>query len=220
MQSSWAKTRYQTWIAPNDMNVVYTFHLLFNKKFGAKCYAYLRSPWAQNAEIKYCMWMANLQAICAKYGLETWFSTNDNILVCLLDMQRSGTKAIFENWMERNSVNGVYCFHLSSLITVMAFLCSQLAPFVQIRYFICDWSFYRLSVLNTVWKRDSLQMIIFVNVCSTCSVIELKTRFKTWITRSGSNGVNFFLYLYLITLMAYLSSQWTPNVQINYFTFD
>jgi hypothetical protein len=49
-------------------------------------------------------------------------------------------------------------------------------------YLIFDWPFYRICVLNTGWKRDSHQLMIFVNVCSTWSKVELNTRFETWIT--------------------------------------
>jgi DNA-directed RNA polymerase subunit RPC12/RpoP len=93
-------------------------------------------------------------------------------------------------WITRNDVNGPTLFHLSYLITLRAYLCSQSAPNVQIKYFMFDSSMYRLFVLNRSWKRDSLQMMIFVYVCSTCSVVELKTRFETWITR---NDVNFLI---------------------------
>jgi hypothetical protein len=87
-------------------------------------------------------------------------------------------------------------------------------------HFIFDWPMYRLFVLNTGWKRDSLKMMIFVNVCTTWSmVVQLITRFETWITRNDVNGVSWFHLSYLITLMSYLSSEWTPNVQIEYFMF-
>jgi hypothetical protein len=102
----------------------------------------------------------------------------------------------------------------------MLLLCSHCATNVQIVYFIFDWSIYRLFLLNRGWKLEPLQMMIFVNVCSTCSVVELKTRFETWIRRNVLNGVNLFLFSYLITLTTYLCSQWAPNVQINYFSFD
>jgi DNA-directed RNA polymerase subunit RPC12/RpoP len=125
-------------------------------------------------------------------------------------------KTRFETWITRNNVNGVNLFHLSYLITLTSYLCSQLAPNVQIRYVMCNWSIYRLFVLNTGWKRDSLQMMIFVYVCSTCSVVELKTSFETWITRNDVNCVNLFHLSYLITLTAYLCLQWAPNVQIKY----
>jgi hypothetical protein len=59
--------------------------------------------------------------------------------------------------------------------------------------------------------------MIFVYICSTCSVVELKTRFETCITRNDVNGVNLFHLSYLIILPAYVCSQWAPNVQIKIF---
>jgi hypothetical protein len=38
------------------------------------------------------VWLVDLQTICAKYGLETWFSPNDDIRKCLLDMKHGSTK--------------------------------------------------------------------------------------------------------------------------------
>jgi hypothetical protein len=81
-------------------------------------------------------------------------------------------------------------------------------------------SIYILFALNSACKRDCLLMMIFVNVCSTWIMVELNTRFETWITRNDVNGVILFHLSYLITLMAYLRSQSTPIVQIKYFTFD
>jgi hypothetical protein len=95
----------------------------------------------------------------------------------------------------RNAFSGVNnkkwrsLFHLSYLITFMAYLCSQWTPNVQFKYFIFDWSIYRLFVLNRAWKPESLQMMISVYVCSTWGTVELKTRFETWITRNDVNGV-------------------------------
>jgi hypothetical protein len=119
----------------------------------------------------------------------------------------------------KNDVNGIYWFHFPNLRSVLAYLCTQLAQLVQIRNFMCDWSIYRLFVLNTGWRRDSLQMMIFVNVHSTCIVVDLKTCFETWIRRNDVKNVNLFPFSYLITLMAYLCSQCAPNVQIMYSTF-
>jgi hypothetical protein len=53
----------------------------------------------------------------------------------------------------------------------------------QNQYFMIDWLIYKLFVFNTEWKRDSLQMMIFLYVCSTCSVFELKTQFESWIEK-------------------------------------
>jgi hypothetical protein len=102
----------------------------------------------------------------------------------------------------------------------MAYMCSQRTPNVKIKYFMFDWSIYRLLVLNRAWKRVSLQIIIFVYVCSTWGIVELKTRLETSVTRNDVNGVSVFHLPYLITLTAYLWSQWTPNVQNKYFMFD
>jgi hypothetical protein len=115
-------------------------------------------------------------------------------------------KTRFDVWITRNDVNGVSLFHLSYLITLMAYLCSQSSP-------ISKSIFYDWVCLNRCWKRDSLQIWIFVYFCSTWSVVELKTRFETWITRNDVNFVSLFNLSYLITLMAYLCSQRTPNAK-------
>jgi hypothetical protein len=117
-------------------------------------------------------------------------------------------KTRFETWITRNVVNGISLLHISYLITVMAYLWSQWTPNVQIKCFMFDWSIYRLFVLYTAWKRDSHQMMKFVNVCWTWSMVRMKTRFETWLTR---NDVSLFYFFYLIKLMAYLCSQRTPN---------
>jgi hypothetical protein len=96
----------------------------------------------------------------------------------------------FKTWVEKSDVNDVYWFHFPYLITVLAYLCSQLATLVQIRYFMFDWTIYRIFGLNKAWKRDSLQMMIFVYICSTCRVFRLKTRFETWKAWNEINGVH------------------------------
>jgi hypothetical protein len=116
--------------------------------------------------------------------------------------------------------NGVSLFRLFYSITLMIYLGSQQTPNIQIKYFMCYWSIFTLFVLNRGWKRDFLQIIIFVYVCSTWVIFELKTRFETWITWRVLQGVWLFHLSYIITLMAYLISQWTPNVQNKYFMFD
>jgi hypothetical protein len=108
-------------------------------------------------------------------------------------------KSCFETWMTRNDVR------VSYLITLMALL------------FMFVWSIYRLFVLSRSWKRDSLQMMVFLNVCSTWSMVQLKTRFEASITRNDLNGVSLFNLCYLINLMTYLCSQRVPNVQFKYF---
>jgi hypothetical protein len=129
-------------------------------------------------------------------------------------------KTRFETTIPRIGVYGVSSFHLSYLITLMAFLCSQMTQNAQINYFMLDWSIYTLFLLNRGWKRESLQIIIFVHICSTWSIVEIKTRFEKWITRNDVYVVSLFNLSYLITLMACLCSQQTPKVQIKYFMFD
>jgi hypothetical protein len=83
-----------------------------------------------------------------------------------------------------------------------------------------DWSIYRLCVPYRGWKSDSLQLMIFVNISSTWNNFVLRNWFETWITTNVVNCVSLFYLYYLITLMAYLCSQWTPNFQIKHFMFD
>jgi hypothetical protein len=87
-------------------------------------------------------------------------------------------------------------------------------------YLMHYFSIYRYVVLNTAWKRDPLHIMIFVNICSTWFMVQIKTRFETWVTKEDVNGVNLFNLYYLITLVVYLCSQWTTNVQIIYFNVD
>jgi hypothetical protein len=129
-------------------------------------------------------------------------------------------KTLFETWIKRNDVNGVSLFHLSYLIMLMDYLCSQWTPNLQIKYFTFDWSFYRLFVLNRGWKRYSLQILLFVYVSSTWSIGEIKTRFETWITRNDINGESLLHISYLIIHIAYLCSQKTQHVQINFLMFE
>jgi hypothetical protein len=129
-------------------------------------------------------------------------------------------KIAFWDVNNENDVNGLSSFNLSYLIKPLANMCSQRTSNYKIEYFMFDWSIHRLFVLNRDWKRISLQIMIFVYICSTCGIVQLKTRFVLWITRNCVNGVILFHLYYLINLMAYMCSQWTPNVQMKYFIFD
>jgi hypothetical protein len=125
----------------------------------------------------------------------------------------------FETSITRNDAYGISLNHLSYLITLIDYLCSQRTPNFQMKCFMFAWSIFRLIVLNRIWIHDSLQIVIFVYVWSTWNIVEFKTRFETWITSYYVNGVSLFILSNLIKLKAYLSSQRTPNVQINYFVF-
>jgi hypothetical protein len=140
------------------------------------------------------VWLVDLQAILLN---RSWKidPPNSDIRIYLLDMRHSWTKTCFETWITWNDVNGVSLIHLSYLITLMDYLCSQWTPKVQIKCFMFDWSIYRRFVLNRAWKRDFLQLMIFSNVCSTWGIVEIKTGFDTWITRNDVNGGVCFPFL-------------------------
>jgi hypothetical protein len=119
-------------------------------------------------------------------------------------------------WDVNNKKWRKWCTFVSSFLLNNFFGLPVLTMYTKCpnQVFMLVWSIYRLFVQNRPWKRDSLETIIFVNVCSTWSIVELLTRFETWITRNDGNGLSLFHLPYLITLMAYLCLQWTPNVQI------
>jgi hypothetical protein len=118
------------------------------------------------------VWLVDQQTTCAKYGLEVWITSN-NIRICLLDMRHVWYKNAFWDVNNKKWLNGVNYFQLSYLTTLMAYLCSQWTPKIQIYLFMFDWSIYSLFVINRGWKRDSQQIMMLENVCSTCDVVEL-----------------------------------------------
>jgi hypothetical protein len=110
------KTRMESWNARNDVSGVYCFHLLFNNCFGLAV-----STMGTNCPSQvFYVWLVDLQSICAKYRLE-----HDSLEIMILVYVCSTSsvvelKTLFETWIARNDVNGVYWFHLSYLITVWA----------------------------------------------------------------------------------------------------
>jgi hypothetical protein len=101
------KTRFDTWITRNDVNGAYLFHL----SYLITLMAYLCSQSTPKVQIKYFVWLVDLQSILPKWRVETWFSTNGDIRKCLLYMKNSWTKKCFETWI-RKHVNGVCLFDL------------------------------------------------------------------------------------------------------------
>jgi hypothetical protein len=155
----------------------------------------------------FCVWLVDLQTICSKYGLETWLPPNNDIRICLFDMQRSWTKIAIWNlnskkWRKWCILVSPFLFNICFGASLYAYMCSQWAPIVENKYCMFDSSIYCLLVLNTGWKHDSLQMMTLLYVCSTCSVIELKMRFETWIASNEVNDVYWFHVSYLITVLA------------------
>jgi hypothetical protein len=134
----------------------------------------------------YNVWLVDLQTICAKYGLKTWFSPIDDIRKCLLDIKHGSNENAF-----RDVINKKWCKFVSPVLFNNTYALPALTKDTkfQIKYFIFDWLIYRIFVLNRSWKSDSLQIMTFVYICSTWSIVEIKTRFETWIKRNVVNGV-------------------------------
>jgi hypothetical protein len=106
--------------------------------------------------------LVDLQTICAKYGLETCFVQ----MMIFVDISSPWImveqKTHFEERISANDVNSVSLFQLPYLITLMDYLRSQWKSNVQIKFFMFDWSIYRLFVLNRGWKRENLQIMIYL----------------------------------------------------------
>jgi hypothetical protein len=165
--------------------------------------AYPCSERTPHVQIKYFMFEYSIYRLFVLYTCRKRDSIQMMICVnvcspCNIDE----LKTRFETWITRNDINGVSLFNLSNLIILMAYLCSQRTQNVQIKYFIFDWSIYSLFVLNTGWKRDSIKMMVFENICSSWSMVEIKTRFEKWLTRNDVNGVSLFHLSYLTILKA------------------
>jgi hypothetical protein len=132
---------------------------------------YLCSQWTPNVKIKYFIfdW-----TICAKSGLKKWISPNDDIRKCLLVIKHGWTINAF--WDVNNKKWRKWCKFDSPFLfnNTYGLLVLQWTPNVQINYFTFHCSIYRIFVLNRAWNPVSLQIIIFVYVCSTWSIVELK----------------------------------------------
>jgi hypothetical protein len=158
--------------------------------------AYLSSQRQKKPKSSFLCLIGRSAEILCKYVLETWFSPNYDIRKCLLDMKHGWTKNAFETWIIRNGVNGVSLFNTFYWIKLMACLFSQRTLNVQIKCFMFDWSVEIIFVLKSDWKCDSPQIMIFVNVCWTWSMVNLKTPFEIWITRNVVSGVSLFHLYY------------------------
>jgi hypothetical protein len=197
-------TRFETSITRNVLNGLSFFHLYYLITLMATCahngYQCPNQVFYDWLKLIRCWKRDSRQIMIVLNVASTWSIVKLNV--------RSVT------WIAWNVVNGISLYHVSYLITLMASLCTQRTFKVQIKYFMFECSIYRLFVTNRCSKRDSLQILIFEYVCSAWGIIELKTHFDTWITRKVVNGVSLFHLSYLITLMAYVCSQWAPSVQI------
>jgi hypothetical protein len=154
------------------------------------------------------VWLVDLQIICAKKSLETLVPPNIVSCICFLVMKHRCTKNAFWN------VNNKKCRKWFKFVTPFLFNHSYGLPVITMDTKCPNQVFYVWLVdLQTICakyglKCNSLQMMKFVNICSTWSMVLMKTRFETWLTR---NDVSLFHLFYLLTFMAYLCSQRSPN---------
>jgi hypothetical protein len=181
--------------------------------------AYLCSQQTTNFIIKYFMFHCS---ICRLFLLNTGCKRDSLQMIIFVNFCSTWRvvqlKARVETWITRNDVNSV-CFTFLFKNTYGLPVLSMDTECCNQGFYV-DFSIYILLVLNRTWKLDSLQIMLFAHVFLTWSTVQLKTCLETWITTNDVNGVSLFHLTYLITLMGYLSSQRTPNVQMKYFSFD
>jgi hypothetical protein len=147
----------------------------------------------------------DLQTKYSKYTLVTWLLPNDDIRICLLDMQISWTKHAIWNlnrkkWRKWWKLVSISLFNNCFGAGHYAYMWSQWAPTFETMFCMFELSIYKLFVLNSSWKLDSQQMVLLLYLCSSWSVVDLQTRFKTWKARNDVNGVYWFHFSYLITV--------------------
>jgi hypothetical protein len=99
---------------------------LFNHSYLITLMAYLCSLWASKPQIKYFMfdWSIYRQFVLNR----AWKHDSLQIYLFVHVSSTCSTgelKTRFETWITRNDVNGESLFHLSYLINLMAYICSQ-----------------------------------------------------------------------------------------------
>jgi hypothetical protein len=159
MKYSWIKTRFATWITRKHVRGL----CLFNLPYLITHMAYLCSQQTPKVQIKYFLFHWSIYRLFVL----NWVWKSDSfqmkyISKCLPNIKHGSTKSAFMTWITRNDVYGKSLIHLSYLITLMAYLCSQRTPKFQIKCLMFACSIYGLFVLNRGWKRDSLQKVIFI----------------------------------------------------------
>jgi hypothetical protein len=158
------KTRYEPWITRNVENGVNLFHL----SYSITRTTYLCSQWAPNVQFKYSMFDWSMYILFVLNSGLKRDSLQMMIFECLFDMQRFWTKNKF--WDLKWNISCIYVPHFWNNNNFgaghWAYMCSPWALSIELMCFMCDWSIYTPLVLNTCWKRNSLQMVIFVYVCS------------------------------------------------------
>jgi hypothetical protein len=94
MSSNWSigeiKSRFEKWIKRNYVNGVSLFHLYY--LISLMVYLYHNGHQMSKSST---LWLIGSSSDCAKYGLKTRISRNDEIRKCLLDMKHGSNKNAF-----------------------------------------------------------------------------------------------------------------------------
>jgi hypothetical protein len=162
--------------------------------------AYLSYQGLPNVQNKYFVWLVDLHTIYGTYKQKTWFHTKNDIRICLVDMRHVWSIKRFLRRVKQEMTKMVFLFHISYLITLMAYLCSKWTPNVQIEYFM----FVRSAeyVLNTGWKRDS-----YPNDDTRKGLLDMKyswTKNACWDV--NNKKLRLFHISYLLTIMISMRS--------------
>jgi hypothetical protein len=155
------------------------------------------------------VWLVDPHNICTKHGLEAWFSRNNDIRIYLLDINHSRTKNAF--WDVSNTKWRKWCKFVSPFLFNNNYGLSALTTHTkwpnEVLYVLLD-DFHTICAKQELEKRLSPNNEI--RICLLV-IFQLKTRLEMWITGNYVHGVTLFYLSYIITLMAYQSSQWTTN---------
>jgi hypothetical protein len=95
------------------------------------------------SNLVFYVWLVDLQSICAKPGLDTWFPPIDYIRKLFFDIRHNWTNNTFCEVNNKKWRKCLRFFLLFHLIKLMAYLCSQRTQNVPIKYFMFEWSIYR-----------------------------------------------------------------------------
>jgi hypothetical protein len=163
MRHSWTKNAFwnlntKKWL--NGVFCIQFYYLITSLSQGIKLTCAHNGH--QLFKSRFYFWLVHLQAICAKYGLETWFPPNDDIRIFCSTCSVVEVKTLFETWRARNDVIGVYWFHLSYLITVLAFLLclNVLTMDTNFRYLVL---YVWLFDIQNICSKYGLETSIFPN---------------------------------------------------------
>jgi hypothetical protein len=109
------ETRFETWIARIIINDVYWFQISYLVTGSALAITFKCAHKSKHfRNLVLYVWLGDLQTIWTKYGLKTWLPPNNDIRICLLDMQHSWTKNAI--WILNNKKWSKWCILVSILL--------------------------------------------------------------------------------------------------------